>query len=62
MRIWIEDKGTSWCGHEWVISSEWHDGIVYIANSKEEAVRKYEDDRDCKVDAVEEWQSKGVAR
>ena len=55
MIIWIEDKGASWCGHEWVISSERHDGIVYIANSKEEAVRKYEDDRDCKVDAVEEW-------
>lgn len=53
--IWIEDKGISWRGHEWVISSEWHDGIVYVADSKEEAVRKYEADRNCKVDAVKEW-------
>ena len=46
---WVQDLGTSWCGHEFAVSTEWHDGIVYIADSAEEAVRKYEADRHCKV-------------
>lgn len=54
MTIWVQDLGRSWCGHEWAISSERHDGIVYIANSKSEAVSKYEADRHCKVTAVKE--------
>ena len=50
---WVQDLGTSWCGHEFAVSTEWHDGIVYIAGSAEEAVRKYEADRHCKVKSFE---------
>ena len=53
MTIWIQDNGIKFYGHEWIISSECHDGISYTADSQGEAVRKYEKDRRCKVDAVE---------
>ena len=52
MTIWIEDLGHSWCGHEWAVSSERHDGIVYVADSESEAVSKYEADRNCKVSKI----------
>ena len=54
MTIWVQDLGRSWCGHEWAISSERHDGIVYIANSKSEAVSKYEADKHYKGTAIKE--------
>ena len=53
MTVWIEDLGTSWFGHTFAVSSEYHDGIVYKADSVEEAVSKYEEDRGCKVDRIE---------
>lgn len=49
---WVQDLGKSWCGHEFAISTERHDGIVYIANDAEEAIRKYEADRLCRVDRI----------
>lgn len=52
MTVWVKDMGTSWFGHTFAVSSEYHDGIVYKANSVEEAVKAYEDDRNCKVDKV----------
>ena len=52
MTIWVKDMGTSWFGHTFAVSSEFHDGIVYKANSVEEAVKAYEDDRNRKVDKV----------
>lgn len=44
MTIWVKDMGTSWFGHTFVISSEYHDGIVYKADSVAEAVEAYEND------------------
>ena len=48
-KAWVQDLGTSWCGHEFAISTERHDGIVYTAGSAAEAVRKYEADKQCEV-------------
>ena len=44
MTVWIKDMGTSWFGHTFAISSERHDGIVYKADSYEEAIEAYEND------------------
>lgn len=52
MTIWIKDNGKQFFGHEWIISSERHDGISYTADSQKEAVHKYEQDRRCKVNKV----------
>ena len=52
MTIWIKDNGRQFFGHEWIISSEKHDGISYTADSMDEAVRKYETDRRCKVGKI----------
>lgn len=52
MTIWVKDLGTSWFGHTFAVSSEFHDGIVYKANSVTEAVKAYESDRDCNVSKV----------
>ena len=49
--IWVEYLGNG----EFVISSEKHDGIVYKADSVEDAVDKYETDRDCVVGVVHCW-------
>ena len=46
--IWVEDLGDG----TYVISTEFHDGIIYPAESVEEAVKKYEADRDCKVGVI----------
>lgn len=53
MTVWVEDLGRSWCGHEFAISTEKHDGLIYVATSVEDAVSKYEADRRCKVDKIE---------
>lgn len=53
MTVWIEDLGAQFYGHAWAISSERHDGIVYVADSKEEAICKYERDRHVKVEKVQ---------
>lgn len=37
------------------ISTEVHDGIIYSAESVEEAVRKYEKDRHCEVGNIAYW-------
>ena len=44
MIIWVQDLGTSWFGHTFSISSEYHDGIVYKANSVEDAIKAYEEE------------------
>ena len=49
--IWVEDLGDG----TYVISTEFHDGIIYPAESVEEAVKKYEADRDCKVGVINFW-------
>lgn len=52
MTIWIEDNGRQFFGHEWIISSERHDGISYTADSVEEAIEKYERDTRSTADNV----------
>ena len=52
MTIWVEDNGKQFFGHEWIISSEMHDGISYTADSEAEAVKKYEKDTRRKVDKI----------
>lgn len=52
MTIWIEDRGRQFFGHEWIISSERHDGISYTADSVEEAIEKYERDTRLTADKV----------
>lgn len=48
-KAWVQDLGRDWSGHNFAVSTERHDGIVYTASSAEEAIRKYEADRCCKV-------------
>lgn len=55
VNITIEDMGRQWYGHAWGISSEYHDAYVYTADSKKEAIRKYEEDRRVKVGKVTVW-------
>lgn len=50
--VWVEYLGRDWAGKQFAISSEKHDGIVYIANDAQEAVMKYEADRGCKVETI----------
>lgn len=50
--VWVEDLGNN----EYAISTENHDGIVYKAESVEDAVAKYEADKDCKVGVVYYWE------
>lgn len=52
MTVWVKDMGTSWFGHTFAVSSEYHDGIVYKADSVKEAVKAFENDRRCKVSEV----------
>lgn len=49
--ITVEDLGNG----TYAISTEFHDGIVYSADSVEEAVKKYEADRNCVVGVVNFW-------
>ena len=55
MRVTVEKYTPRWLptGREWAISSEKHDGIIYLADSAEEAVKKYEQDRHVKVTEFE---------
>lgn len=46
---WVEYLGRDWAGKSFAISTETHDGIVYIANDAMDAISKYEADRNCKV-------------
>lgn len=55
VNITIEDMGRKFYGHAWAISSEYHDGIVYTADSEREAIDKYEQDRRVKVGKVSRW-------
>ena len=52
MTVWIKDNGRQFFGHEWIISSERHDGISYTADSEAEAISKYEKDTHSKADKV----------
>lgn len=52
MTVWVKDMGTSWFGHTFAVSCEFHDGIIYKANSVEEAVKAYEEDKHRKVSRV----------
>lgn len=54
MTIWIQDLGEEWFGHTYAISTEHHDGIVYVADNKEEAIAKYEYEHYCTVDEIKE--------
>lgn len=49
--IWVEDLGNG----EYVISTEFHDGIVYKADNVGEAVKKYEADKECSVGVINFW-------
>ena len=49
--VTVEDMGNG----EYAISTEFHDAIVYLADSVEDAVKKYEADRDCVVGVVNCW-------
>lgn len=55
VNITLEDMGRQWYGRAWSISSEYHDGIVYIADSAGEAIRQYEATRGVKVGSVTRW-------
>lgn len=49
--VTVEDMGNG----EYAISTEFHDGIVYSADSVEEAVKKYESDKGCVVGVIHYW-------
>ena len=49
MFITIETSKARIGGNEYVISSEYHDGIVYVATNEIDAIAKYENDRGVKV-------------
>lgn len=49
MFITIETSKARIGGNEYVISSEYHDGIVYVALNELDAIAKYENDRGVKV-------------
>ena len=49
--VTVEDMGNG----EYAISTEFHDAIVYLADSIEDAVKKYEADQDCVVGVVHHW-------
>ena len=51
-KAWVKDMGRNWSGHNFAVSTERHDGIVYTANSPEEAIKKYEADRRCTVESI----------
>lgn len=51
-KAWVQDLGRDWSGHSFAVSTERHDGIVYTAHSVEEAIKKYEADRNCKVEEI----------
>lgn len=55
MRITIEQFYDNLLGKCFAISTEYHDGIVYRANSIKEAVKKYEADRGVRVTQISEW-------
>lgn len=46
--VTVENLGNG----KWAISTEFHDGIVYLAENAGEAVKKYEADRDCVVGTI----------
>lgn len=54
MTVWVEDLGHGWMGHTFAVSTEYHDGIIYSADSIEDAVRKYEKEWHRKVDNIKE--------
>ena len=49
--VTVEDLGNG----TYAISTEFHDGIVYSADSVEDAVKKYEADQNCAVGVVHHW-------
>ena len=49
---WVEYLGSDWAGKQFAISTERHDGIVYMADSVQDAIKKYEADRNCKVETI----------
>lgn len=49
--IWVEALADG----TYAISTEYHDGIVYMAKSIDEAVEKYEADRGCSVGTIHFW-------
>lgn len=52
MTIWIEKVNVFLVGDCYEISTEYHDGICYKADTVEEAVKMYEDDKGVNVSKV----------
>ena len=50
--VWVESLADG----TYAISTEFHDGIIYKADSVEDAVKKYEADRDCVVGVIHHWE------